>query len=47
MEQIGVVHKNQSQISILTEAGELVHLRIRTERQRFADVLGRGRRRGY
>lgn len=41
MEHIGIdLHKNQSQVCILTEAGELVHLSVRTERERFAAVLG-------
>ena len=41
MEYIGIdVHKNQSQICILTQAGELVQMRIQTERSRFAAVLG-------
>jgi transposase len=38
---IGIdVHKNQSQICILTDEGELVEQRIRTVRDRFASVLG-------
>ena len=41
MEYIGIdVHKNQSQICILTEAGEMVEKRIRTEPGRLKEVLG-------
>ena len=41
MEHIGIdVHKVESQICILTESGELVESRIRTQRERFAAVLG-------
>jgi transposase len=41
MDHIGIdVHKNQSQICILTDEGELVEQRIRTVRDRFASVLG-------
>ena len=41
MEHLGIdVHKKDSQIGILTEAGELIERRIRTEPQRFAAVLG-------
>ena len=41
MEHIGIdVHKNQSQICILTREGELIEKRIVTERRRFAAVLG-------
>jgi len=41
MEHIGIdVHKVESQICILTESGEIVERRIRTERERFAAVLG-------
>jgi len=41
MEHIGIdVHKNQSQICILTGEGELIEKRIRTERGRFAALLG-------
>ena len=45
MEHIGIdVHKRESQLCILTEAGEVVEQRIRTERGRFSEVLGgRGR----
>lgn len=40
MEHIGIdVHKNQSQICILTPGGELIEKRISTERARFAAVL--------
>lgn len=41
MEYIGIdLHKKQSQICILTEAGELVQERILTERSRFVAVFG-------
>ena len=41
MEHIGIdVHQVESQIGILTESGELVESRIRTQRERFAAVLG-------
>lgn len=41
MEHIGIdVHKNQSQVCILTESGEMVEKRIRTEGKRFKEVLG-------
>jgi transposase len=42
VEYIGIdVHKRESQVCILSEGGELVlEQRIRTERQRFAAVLG-------
>jgi len=41
MEHIGIdLHKNQSQICILTADGELIEKRIRTDRQRFGAVLG-------
>ena len=41
MDHLGIdVHKKDSQICILTEAGELIAQRIRTEPQRFAAVLG-------
>lgn len=47
MEHIGIdVHKKESQLCIITEEGEVVEQRIRTERVRFAEVLGgRGRAR--
>jgi len=42
MENIGVdVHKVQSQACIISEAGERLERRIRTERGRFAAVFGR------
>jgi len=42
MEHVGIdLGRAESQISILTEAGELVGQRIRTERDRFNRVLGR------
>ena len=41
MENVGIdVHKNQSQIAILTAEGELIETRICTERKRFETVLG-------
>lgn len=41
MDHIGIdVHKRESQIYILAEAGEVVEQRIRTEPARFAAVLG-------
>jgi len=41
MEHVGIdVHKNQSQICILTPEGELIEKRILTQRGRFAAVLG-------
>jgi transposase len=41
MEHIGIdVHKVESQLCILTESGEIFERRIRTQRERFAAVLG-------
>jgi transposase len=41
MDSIGIdVHKNNSQVCILTEEGELIEKRMRTTRARFAAVLG-------
>src|SRR5216684_5713560 len=41
MEHLGIdVHKVESQICILTESGKVVERRIRTQRERFAAVLG-------
>ncbi len=41
MEHGGIdVHKRESQICILTEDGKLVERRIRSEVQRFTEVLG-------
>ena len=41
MDHIAIdVHKKESQICILAEGGELIERRIRTERERFAAVLG-------
>ena len=41
MDHIGIdVHKKDSQICILTEHGELLERRIRTEPGRFAEELG-------
>src|SRR5262245_33878789 len=46
MEYVGIdLHKQESQICLLTETGEVMERRIRTEPQRFAEVLG-GRPRG-
>ena len=41
MEYVGIdLHKKESQICLLTETGEVMERRIRTEAQRFAEVLG-------
>ena len=41
MEHIGIdVNKKESQLCILTEAGDVLEQRIRTERTRFGAVLG-------
>jgi hypothetical protein len=41
MDHVGIdVHKRESQICIRAEGGELIEQRIRTERERFAAVLG-------
>jgi transposase len=41
MDHIGIdVHKKESQICVVTADGEIVETRIRTERERFASVLG-------
>jgi transposase len=41
MEHIGIdVHKVESQICVLTESAEIIERRIRTQRERFAAVLG-------
>jgi hypothetical protein len=41
MEYVGIdLHKKESQICLLTETGEVIERRIRTESQRFAEVLG-------
>ena len=41
MEHIGIdVHKNQSQICIITSEGEMIEKRISTERDRFQAALG-------
>jgi hypothetical protein len=46
MDHIGIdVHKLHSQICILTEDGELIERRVRTEAEQFAAVLSLGRRR--
>ena len=42
MEYVGIdLHKKESQICLLTETGEVLERRIRTEPQRFAEVLWR------
>jgi len=41
MDNIGIdVHKVESQICILTESGEIIERRLRTQRERFATVVG-------
>jgi transposase len=41
MQHIGIdVHKKESQICLLTQDGELIERRVRTEPQRFAEGLG-------
>jgi transposase len=41
MEYVGIdVHKNQSQICLLTETGEVLHQRIHTQRERFREAQG-------
>src|SRR5262249_22402092 len=41
MDHMGIdLHKRESQICILTEAGELIERRIRTDPRRFAEMLG-------
>jgi transposase len=41
MDHVGIdIHKNQSQVCILTEAGGMVERRIRTERIRFGELFG-------
>ena len=41
MDNIGIdVHKMESQICILTDGGEVVERRIKTERERFAAIFG-------
>src|SRR4051812_40359997 len=41
MEHIGIdVHKVESQLCILSERGEILERRVRTQRERFAAVLG-------
>lgn len=45
MEHIGIdVHKRECQVCILTESGELIERRIRTERGRLAELLGKRER---
>ena len=42
MDYVGIdLHKKESQICLLRETGEVIERRIRTEPQRFAEVLGR------
>ena len=46
MDHIGMdVHKKESQLCILTEAGEVIERRVRSEPGRFAAVLGGPRHR--
>ena len=41
MDHIGIdLHKRERQICLLAEGGELIERRIRTEPQRFAELLG-------
>ncbi len=41
MDTIGLdLHQQESQLGILTAAGEVIEPRIRTTRERFAEVLG-------
>ena len=41
MEHVGIdVHKNQSQICIITSEGEMIEKRVNTERARFGTALG-------
>ena len=45
MEHIGIdVHKRECQVCILTESGEVLERRIRTERGRMEELLGRRER---
>jgi hypothetical protein len=40
MEHVGIdVHKNQSQICLITAAGEVLHQRIHTHRERVVAVF--------
>ena len=40
MEHVGIdVHKNQSQICIITSEGEMIEKRVSTERARFGTAL--------
>ena len=42
MDHVGMdLGKRESQIAILTEDGELIHRRIRTERPRLVEMFGR------
>lgn len=41
MDHVGIdVHKRESQICVVTELGEVIEIRIRTDRERFAAVFG-------
>jgi len=41
MEYVGIdLHKKESQICVLTETGEVIERRIRTEPPRFAEMFG-------
>jgi hypothetical protein len=41
MEYVGIdLHKKEGQICLLTETGEVIERRLRTEPQRFAEMLG-------
>jgi hypothetical protein len=45
MDHIGIdVHERDCQVCILTEQGEIIEQRIRTERERFAALLGKRER---
>ncbi len=45
MEYIGIdVHKRDCQVCIITEGGDIIEKRIRTDRQRLAELLGKQRR---
>jgi predicted NBD/HSP70 family sugar kinase len=48
MESIGMdVHKMNSQVCVVGKDGEIIEeRRVRTDRERFAAVLGSGRRHG-
>jgi transposase len=41
MEYVGIdLHKKESEVCLLTETGEVIERRIRTEPQRFAEAFG-------